>query len=274
MKLKGLTFGLLALIFVLGSIGLTGCGSKETAQAPTNEPAKTEPAPAPAAEEKVYKIGTDAAYPPFEKQEGGQIVGFDADVLNAIAEAAGIKVELFHAGWDPLFEGIDRGTIDAGISAITITEDRKKVYDFSEPYFEASQLIMVPKDSTVTVLADLEGKKIGVQSATTGDLAVQEAFGKTYAGIKGYEDTPSAVDDLVIGRVDAVVADNAVLQEYLKVLNNDQFKVVKDPAFAVEYYGMMVKKGNTELLAKLNEGLKIIKENGKYDEIFNKYFAE
>jgi len=269
MKGKTLKIGLLALIFLFSSFGLAGCGGGQE-QATEQDNSQGEPA----AEEQVYKIGTDAAYPPFEKQEGGKIVGFDVDIINAIAEEAGIKIDLFHAGWDPLFDGIDKGNIDAGISAITITEDRKKLYDFSDPYFEATQLIMVPKDSDVASLVDLEGMKIGVQSATTGHIAVQEAFGKTYEGIKGYEDTPSAVDDLIAGRVDAVVADNAVLQEYLKVLKNDNFKLVKDPAFEIEYYGMMVKKGNKELLNILNDGLKKIKENGKYDEIFQNYFAE
>jgi len=84
-----------------------------------------------------------------------------------------------------------------------------------------------------------------------------------------------AVDDFLLGRVDAVVADNAVLQEYLKVLNSDNFKLVKDPSFEIESYGMMVKKGSSsELLTKLNEGLKKIKEDGTYDKIFQKYFAE
>lgn len=254
---KKFKLGLLVFIFIIASIGMVGCGSDEVST-----------------DEKVYTIGTDAAYPPFEKQEGGEIVGFDMDIINAVAEEAGIKINIVHTGWDPLFEGLKNGTVDAGISAITITDERKKMYDFTDPYFEATQLIMVPSDSNVTTLKELEGKKIGVQSATTGDLAVQDAFGKTYAGLKGYDDTPAAVDDLLLGRVDAVVADNAVLQEYLKVLKSDDFKVVKDPAFEVEYYGMMVKKGNTELLDKLNEGLKAIKENGKYDEIYNNYFGQ
>lgn len=258
MKTKVMKLGLLSLVIIFASLGLAGCGGSEDTTGA----------------DKVYKIGTDAAYPPFEKQEGGQIVGFDIDIINAVAEAAGIKVEVVHTGWDPLLQGVENGTVDAGISAITINDDRKKTYDFTEPYFEASQLIMVPSDSNITSLKDLEGKKIGVQTATTGDIAVQEAFGKTYAGLKGYDDTPTAVDDLLVGRLDAVVADNVVLQEYLKVLDNDDFKVVKDPGFEAEYYGIMVKKGNAELLDKLNEGLKIIKENGKYDEIYNNYFGQ
>ncbi len=255
--MKKTTIILFVLVFIISSIGLAGCSSSNTASSG-----------------KVIQVGTDAAYPPFEKQEGGKIVGFDVDIFNAVAEEAGIKINIQHTGWDPLFEDIDKGTVDAGISAITITEDRKKLYDFSDPYFEATQLIMVSKDSNVTKLKDLDGKKIGVQSATTGDLAVQAVFGKTYSGLKGYDDTPAAVDDLLLGRLDAVVADNAVLQEYIKVIKNDNFKLVKDPSFEVEHYGIMVKKGNSDLLAKINEGLKKIKENGTYDKIFNKYFGK
>ena len=99
-----------------------------------------------------YIIGTDAAYPPFEKQEGGKVIGFDIDLIKAIAKEAGIEVEIKHTGWDGLFEGIDKGTVDGGISAVTITEKRKETYDFTEPYFEVTQLIMVPKDSNVKTL--------------------------------------------------------------------------------------------------------------------------
>jgi len=170
-------------------------------------------------------------------------------------------------------EGIDNGSVDAGISSITITEDRKELYDFSDPYFEATQMIMVPKDSNVKTLKDLEGMKIGVQTATTGDIVVQETLGKTYKGIRGYDGTPEAVDDLVIGRVDAVVADIVVLQAYIDQLNNDNYKLVKDPAFEPEYYGIMVKKGsNKELLDKINEALKKVKDNGTYDKIYKQYF--
>jgi glutamine transport system substrate-binding protein len=221
-----------------------------------------------------YVVGTDAAYPPFEKLDGEKIVGFDIDVLNAIAEAAGFQVDVQNTGWDPLFDGIDKDKVDFGISAITITEERKQKYDFSEPYFQATQLIMVSEDSPVTKLADLQGKKIGVQTATTGEAAVKKAFGDTYEGIRGFDDTPSAVDDMFNGRVDAVVADNAVLQEYLKKYPDKKIKLIKDDSFEVENYGLMVKKGNTELLAKINEGLKEIKENGTYDKIFNTYFGK
>lgn len=223
--------------------------------------------------DKVYQVGTDAAYPPFEKMEADKITGFDIEVIQAVADAAGIKIQVKNTGWDPLFDGIDKGTVDIGISAVTITDERKQKYDFSDPYFEANQLILLPEDSTVTKLGDLKGKKIGVQSATTGEQVVKKAFGDTYEGLKGFADTPSAVDDFFNGRLDAVVADNAVLQDYAKKITDKKFKLVKDDSFEVEKYGIMVKKGNTEMLNKVNQGLKTIQENGKLKEIHTKYFG-
>jgi glutamine transport system substrate-binding protein len=264
---------LVSAALLLSMTGLAACGSSSSAPAPSQDQGKQNAA-APAGDQKVIQVGTDAEYPPFEKQEGGKIVGFDVDVLNAVAQAEGMKVNIQHTGWDPLFDGIDKGKVDMGISAITINDDRKKTYDFSDPYFEAKQLILVPKTSTVTKLTDLKGKKIGVQSATTGETVVQQAFGKTYQGIKGYDDTPAAIDDLTNGRVDAVVADNGVVLEYVKKLGGDKFKIVDDPSFKPEYYGMMVKKGNSALVAKINDGLKKIKADGKLDALHKQYFGK
>lgn len=224
--------------------------------------------------DKVIVVGTDAAYPPFEKMEADKISGFDIDVIQAVADAAGLKIEVRNTGWDPLFDGLDKGTVDVGISAITITDKRKEKYDFSEPYFEANQLILVAEDSPVAKLADLKGKRIGVQSATTGEEVVKKAFGDTYEGIKGFDDTPSAVDDFFNGRVDAVVADNGVLTYYAKNMTGKKYKLIQDDSFEKEFYGIMVKKGNTELLNQINQGLKTIKENGKLQEIHNKYFGQ
>ncbi|MFC4544953.1 basic amino acid ABC transporter substrate-binding protein [Paenactinomyces guangxiensis] len=261
--MRRLTVLIISILMVFALL-LAGCNTKSSdAGKGTSE------------KSNVVKVGTDAAYPPFEKQEGnGEITGFDVDILNAIAKAGGFTVQLQHTGWDPLFEGINSGNIDAGISAITITEDRKKKYDFSDPYFDAKQLILVPASSNIKSLQELKGKKIGVQSATTGETVVQEAFGKTYPNLKGYDDTPAAIEDLKLGRLDAVVADNGVVMEYVKKLGKDKFKIVEDPSFKPEQYGMIVKKGNAELLEKINAGLKKIREDGTYDNIYQKYFGK
>ncbi|UFJ40033.1 basic amino acid ABC transporter substrate-binding protein [Brevibacillus humidisoli] len=246
----------------------TGAGNEQANTGDTNNQSGEGTA------EKTYVVGTDAIYPPFEKMEADKISGFDIDVINAIAEAAGMKIEIKHTGWDPLFDGIEKGTVDLGISAITITDDRKQKYDFTEPYFEANQLIMVAEDSPVTKLADLKGMTIGVQGGTTGAIAVKKAFGDTYEGLREYEDTPSAVDDFFNGRVQAVVADNGVLSLYTKTAAGKKFKLLKDDSFEKEYYGIMVKKGNSELLEKLNQGLKTIQDNGKLEEIHKQYFVQ
>lgn len=260
---------LLSLVLTVG-VGLLvtacGAGDKQAASGSSSSGGG-------GASEKVYVVGTDAAYPPFQMMEADKISGHDIDVMNAIAEAAGFKIEWKNTGWDPLFDGLDRGTVDIGISSITIREDRKQKYDFSEPYFEANQLILVPENSPVTKLADLKGKKIGVQAATTGEFVVQKAFGNTYEGLKGYDDMPSAIDDFYNGRVDAVVGDDGMIKYYVKKFKDKKFKMIKDDSFEKEYYGIIVKKGNTELLNKINEGLKKIKENGKLQEIYNQYFG-
>ncbi len=255
----------LALIIAMSSLAFIGCGSDQASSTTADQKA----------DEKVYLVGTDAAFPPFESTlPSGEIVGFDVDLMNAIAEAAGIKVEIKHLGWDPMLKGVENGNADIGASGITINDERKEFYGFTEPYFEATQLIMVPSDSTVASLKDLEGQNIGVQSGTTGEIAVKKIFGDNYTGIKGYEDLPTAMADLLTGRTVAVVGDNAVLAELLKKSPDQKLKLVSDDTFDKEYYGFIVKKGNTELLEKLNQGLKTIKENGTYDEIYGKYFAE
>lgn len=251
----------------------TGTGSQQSSGSGTETGGQPSSGAAAGTEEKVYVVGTDAAYPPFQMLEADKISGHDIDVMNAIAEAGGFKIEWKNTGWDPLFDGLDRGTVDIGISSITITEERKKKYDFSEPYFEANQLILVAEDSPVTKLADLEGKNIGVQAATTGEEVVKKMFGDTYAGLKGYDDMPSAVDDFFNGRVEAVVGDNGVIAYYANKNPDKKFKMIKDDSFEKEYYGIMVKKGNTEIMAKINDGLKKIKENGKLQEIYNQYFG-
>ncbi|OEF97797.1 basic amino acid ABC transporter substrate-binding protein [Desulfuribacillus alkaliarsenatis] len=259
----------LFLVFTLAlSVALlAACGSSDT-QAPANDDAADPSLP-------VYKVGTDAAYKPFEwTMPNGDIVGFDVDVINAVGEAAGFRVDIQHKGWEGLFETVENGEVDMAVSAITITEERKQKYDFANPYFEATQLILVPENSDINSLADLEGKDIGVQQGTTGDIAVRSAFGQQYSGVKPFENTPFAIQALSIGQVDAVVADNVVVMEYVKANPNANLRYVFDDAFDAEYYGFLVKKGNTELLEKLNEGLRIIKENGTYDAIYAEYFGQ
>lgn len=250
----------LSLVFALG------CGSKETAK--ETEKATGE------VQEKTYKVGTDAAYAPFESVDpSGKIVGFDMDILDAIAAAEGIKIEFVNTAWEGIIPSLTNDKNDIVVSAMTITDERKKEVDFSDSYFESTNYIVVPSNSPVAGLADLKGKKISVQQGTTGDIALTEALGQTYDGIKRFKGTPEAFLELKNGKVDAAVADSGVVMEYVKNNADLNLKYIKDDKFEKENYGIAVKKGDTELLNKINSGIKKIKENGEYDKIYEKWFG-
>lgn len=247
---------------------LAACGKKEEAPPPAPVAA---PAPPPA---KVYVVGTDAAYAPFESQnEKGEIVGFDIEVMQAVAAKAGFEVKFVNTPWEGIFNALAQGDRDIIVSAVSITDERKQTMDFSDPYFEARQLIAVAKDSKVAKFADLKKLKVGVQTGTTGDAAVTGLLGKTSANIKRFESTPLAFKELEAGGVNAVVADNGVVEHYVANNPGGNFKTVSDPAFVPENLGIVVKKGNAELLAKINQGLAAIKADGSYDAIYSKYFG-
>ncbi len=255
---------------------LAACGKKAPEAA---APAASEPAPAASVAAapppaKVYAVGTDAAYAPFESQnEKGEIVGLTVDVVTAVAQKAGIEVKFVNTPWEGIFNSLAQGDRDMLASSITITDERKQTMDFTNPYFDAYQLIAVKATSKVTKFDDLKKLKVGVQTGTTGDEVVTKQQGKNSANIKRFESTPLALKELEAGGVDAVVADNGVVINYVTNNPGAKFKTVSDKAFAPEQYGFAVKKGNTELLEKLNKGLADIKADGTYDKIYAKYFG-
>jgi polar amino acid transport system substrate-binding protein len=260
----------LAALSVAGLL-LAACGKKAEPPAPAQAPVASAPAPAPV---KVYVVGTDAAYAPFESQnEKGEIVGFDIDVVKAIAAKAGIEVKFVNTPWEGIFNALGQGDRDLLVSAVTITDERKQTMDFTDPYFDAVQLIAVKESSKVAQFADLKKLKVGVQTGTTGDEAVSKLLGKTNTNIKRFESTPLALKELESGGLDAVVADNGVVINYVANNPGGKFKTVSDKDFVPEQYGIPVKKGNAELLAKLNKGLAEIKADGSYATIYAKYFG-
>jgi len=254
---------------LVAGLWLAACGKKEEPPAPAPAAA---PAPAPAM--KSYTVGTDAAYAPFESQnESGEIVGFDVEVVRAIADKAGFEVKFVNTPWEGIFNALGQGDRDLLVSAITITDERKQTMDFSDPYFDAAQLIAVHQDSKVARFADLKKLKVGVQTGTTGDEAVSDLLGKTSTNIKRFESTPLALKELEAGGLDAVVADNGVVVHYVANNPGGKFKTVSDDKFVPEHYGIAVKKGNAELLAAINKGLAEIKADGTYERIYTKYFG-
>lgn len=223
-------------------------------------------------EAKVLTVGTDAAYAPFEYLENGVIVGFDIDLLAAIMEEAGLEYEVKNLGWDPMLESVRSNNVDLGISAVTINDVRKETYDFSNPYFESTNMILVKEDSDIKNALDLIGKRVGVQNGTTGAEAVESILGANQAGIAKYENNVLAIMELKGGNVDAVVADNTVIIEYVQNNPNDKFVAIGDAEnFEAELYGLIFPKGS-EYTEKINAALKTVIENGKYAEIYEKWF--
>jgi polar amino acid transport system substrate-binding protein len=253
------------------AFALAGCGKQEPATTTVSNAAPSAPASAPA---RVLVVGTDAAYTPFESQnDKGDIVGFDIDVVKAVAQKAGIEVKFVNTPWEGIFNALDQGDRDLLVSAITITDERRQTMDFSQPYFDAKQLIAVKSDSTVAKFDDLKTLKVGVQNGTTGDEVVGKLLGKSSTAIKRFESTPLALKELEAGGVQAVVADNGVVVHYLANNTAGGFKTVSDAGFPVEKYGIAVKKGNADLLAKLNQGLEAIRTDGTYAKIHASHFG-
>ena len=210
---------------------------------------------------KKITVATDATWPPMESiDEERNIIGFDIDILKAAAKEGGFEVEFINQAWDGIFAGLEADKYHAIISSVTITDERKQTMDFSIPYVHVGQILVVNKDSSVTNLSQLEGKKVGVQISTTGALEVRK---NSKIILKEYDEIGLAIEDLVNGRIDAVVCDNPTAANY--VLQNQKYKPIIKMAgdiFTTEQYGIAVKKGNTEILELLNNGINKVKEKG------------
>jgi len=221
---------------------------------------------------KVLKVGTSPDFPPFEyvSNETGEIVGIDIDLIKAIAEKLGYKVELVPIQFDGLIPALQQGQIDVAISGMTITEEREKKVDFSIPYWEAQQAILVVKDSAFNPksLEDLAGKVVGVQSGTTAEELLNSLKESGVdIEIKSYPSYTLAVQDLVNGRVDAVVVDSPVACTLASMYNLEVASLVPTG----ERYGIAVREGNRELLDKINQALQEILNSDEWDKIVSKY---
>ena len=217
------------------------------------------------------KVGTNAEYQPFEFiGADGKITGFDVDLLNAAAAAGGLSVDLVNTKWDGIFVALASGEFDAVISAVTITPERAEVVDFTDAYFNAGQAIAVRADNTdINSEADLDGKTVGVQIGTTGDIYLTD---NTKAIVQRFEENPLALQALANKDVDAVVADGPTLADSIKANPELGLKMVGEP-FTEELYGIAVNKGKPEVLAALNAGLAAIRADGTYDAIYNTWFG-
>lgn len=251
------------LIFAL-VFTMVGCGGQSQDKADADK--KDAP--------KVLVVGTNATFPPFEMQEGSDFTGFDMDLIRAIGEAQGYEVKIQHMDFKALVPAVQNGKIDAAIAGMSITPERLESIDFTDAYFDAGLIIAVRNsDDSIKATEDLKGKKLAAQNGTIGAAycdEVKKQDAKTEVRI--FDDIGAAFMELEKGGVDAVVNDHPVTAYYLKTATNTKAKMVGDIFSADDQYGIAVKKGNSELLNLLNDGLKKIQDNGKYEEIYNKYF--
>ena len=226
--------------------------------------------PALAAQPKLI-FGSDCTYPPMEMLDAKkEIVGFDIDMIKAVAQAAGFEAVIKNTAWDGIFAGLGSGDYDAVLSAVTITEERRATMDFSVPYVNAGQVLMVNRNLRgLTTLAQFSGRKVGAQIGTTG--AIELAKHRTL-DMKSYDEAGLAVEDLAAGRIDAVVIDAPTAASY--VLQNEKYKarlMIVGAPFTIEHYGIAVKKGNTRVLDLINKGLKVVLKDGTVDRLTAKW---
>ena len=234
--------------------------------------------PADTAEETItLTVGTNAEFPPFEyMDDNGEPAGFDIAIMNAIAEAEGMKVNMINMEFKSLVASLANGSVDAVIAGMTVTEDRQRSVDFSDSYYTAKQGIVVKKDSDIQSLADLNGKRIGVQEGTTGDFITtpgedNEIITDETTDVQRYKKGSDAIVALKNGGLDAVVIDTNPAMNF--VANNaSTLRMIEDDS-STEEYAIAVGKGDTELLEKINRGLQTIKENGTFDKLVDEYIS-
>jgi len=215
-----------------------------------------------------YIVGTEAQFPPFEIVDShGNIVGFDIDLLNAIAEDQGFKVKYVDQDFAGLIPALQTGNIDIIASGMTITDERAKQVNFSEPYITAGLALAVTVDrNDIKSVDDLKGKTVAVQTGSTGfDKAEELKKAGIVAEIKDFPHVDEAIEELKIGGADAMINDLPVTNAFIAA-QPGVIKIVGEPLNS-ESYGFAVRSGNTELLNKINTGLKDVKNSGKYDQL-------
>lgn len=252
-------FLLLLTVCLLGTAALTaGCGQSDSAEQ---------------SGKKVLRVGMDASYPPFgsQDQETKDYEGFDVDIIRAIGAEEGFDVEISNRSFDGLIPALQAKEIDVAINDITITDDRKQSVDFSKPYYIAGLGVVVRSDNdTIHTAEDLRGKTLGVSIGSTGEEAARKIPG---ANVRVFNAINEAFLEVQNGGVDAVVNDIPTNEYYVSHAGNKNVRTA-EVALTKEDLGIAVLKGNTELLTKIDDGLAKIKANGKFSEIYEKWFGK
>lgn len=219
-------------------------------------------------------VGTEPAFAPFEfqKENSKDFVGFDIDLIQAIAKQMGYeKCTIQGMGFDALIPALDAKNIDVAIAGMTITDERAKKVNFSKPYYKSGLAIVVNKDNnSINDIADLKGKKIAVQIGTTGAMEAEKIAG---AKITSFNTNGEACLELKNKAVDAVIGDLPVEAYFLQQGGKDFAKIV-GKTLTSEDYGIAVAKSNTALAKDVDKALDTLKQNGEYDKLYKKWFGE
>lgn len=226
------------------------------------------------ADDNVLRVATEPSFAPFEfmDQKTSELIGFDVDIINAVAEVEGYKTNISSMPFDGQIPAVVTNQIDVAISGFTITDERKKIVNFSEPYNDAGlgALVRIEKKDEIKKLADLKGRSICAQIGTSGAMFAQKIEG---ANVTQFNTASEAFMELNKGSCDATVNDKPVLEYYLATSKNDKLFMINDK-FTQEQYGIVTSKNNKELSDKIEDGLKKIKANGTYDKIYEKWFGK
>lgn len=259
-------------------LGAVGCGDKTAAPAEGEGEATTAEAAAEggAASADVTTVqagkliwGTNAAFEPYEYMEGDEVIGIDAEIADAIAAKLGLEAQVENMDFDAIVPAVTSGKVDIGLAGMTVSEERLQNVNFSEPYVEAGQVIIVKEGSDIKSVADLKDKVVGVQRGTTGDTYVSdEANGVGVASVERYANGPDAAQSLLAGKIDAVVIDNEPAK---KIVENATGLVKLDENLTSEQYAIAVPKDNEALLEAINTALKEMQDSGELQAILDKY---
>ncbi len=235
---------IMAMLLVVAA--LAGCGATQEAE--------------------TLKMGTNAAFPPYEYKEGEAFVGIDVEIADAIAKELGLTLEVVDMEFDSIIPAVQKGEVNFGMAGMTVTDERKLEVDFTSSYATGVQVVIVNEGSEIATLDDLEGKKIGTQLGTTGDMYSKDDYGEE--NVTSYGKGADAVIALKGGDVDAVIIDNEPAKAF--VAENEGLKIL-ETEYAVEDYAIAVSKDNSELLEKINTALEKLTADGTIDTIIAKY---
>ena len=270
---------MMAICLTLGMTAsmLAGCGSStgndssNTSSAAKEETSATESGnTASSASGKKY-VATDTVFAPFEfTDESGAFVGIDVDLLDAIAKDQGFEYELQSLGFDAALVAVQSGQADGVIAGMSITDERKETFDFSDAYYDADVTMAVAAGSSIASYDDLNGKKVAVKTATNGSDYAKSIADQYGFDIVEFKDSPTMYQDVITGNTVACFEDYPVMAYNIK--QGAGMEMPEGTTAAGSSYGFAVQKGqNAELLEMFNKGLADIKANGTYQEIVDKY---